>query len=274
MTAAWTQPNFPAAPNQHHSFVTCPGEPPNTVPSPLPGPSTHIHSKTACRGFKSFCPCQKRRYCFCSGAVFCHWAERLGNEARLRPAQCVSWGERAPVALCREPTEAAAETSPSAPAKKERQAPACLSFFVVTGGEASARGACRASPPKRRLWRMQRGGDGAAVGDWQGGPAAADRAGHRKRACEASSSPSLHFRHAMEEFPPFSSLSWVFSPGFIPPQPLLPSPAPRTHPVSPFSGFSGCVSLFLPFFDPQNFWAGFCSLCRYVSQIEAVGDAM
>ena len=59
MTAAWTQPNFPAAPNQHHSFVTCPGEPPNTVPSPLPGPSTHIHSKTACRGFKSFCPCQK-----------------------------------------------------------------------------------------------------------------------------------------------------------------------------------------------------------------------
>ncbi len=34
------------------------------------------------------------------------------------PAQCVSWGERAPVALCREPTEAAAETSPSAPATK------------------------------------------------------------------------------------------------------------------------------------------------------------
>ena len=41
------------------------------------------------------------------------WAECLGNEARLRPAQCVSWGERAPVALCREPTEAAAETSSS-----------------------------------------------------------------------------------------------------------------------------------------------------------------
>ncbi len=110
-----------------------------------------------------------------------------------------------------EPTGAERRPSPSAPAKKERQASACLSFFVVTGGEASARGACRASPPKRRLWRMQRGGDGAAVGDWQGGPAAADRAGHRKRACEASSSPSLHFPHVMEESPSlpllYSSLS-------------------------------------------------------------------
>ena len=152
--------------------------------------------------------------------------------------------------------------SPSAPAKKERQASACLSFFVVTGGEASARGACRASPPKRRLWRMQRGGDGAAVGDWQGGPAAADRAGHRKRACEASSSPSLHFRHAMEGFPPFSSLSWVFSPGFICLQPPPSPPAPRTHPVSPFSAQIGCVSLFLSSFDLQNFGAGFCASCR------------
>ena len=160
------------------------------------------------------------------------------------------------------PKPRAEGSSPSAPAKKERQASACLSFFVVTGGEASARGACRASPPKRRLWRMQRGGDGAAVGDWQGGPAAADRAGHRKRACEASSSPSLHFRHAMEEFPPFSSLSWVFSPGFIRLQPLLPSPAPRTHPVSPFLAFSGCVFLFFVVFRAQNFRLGFCAGCH------------
>ena len=181
--------------------------------------------------------------------------------------------------LCAVPTSTpkprAEGSSPPAPAKKERQASACLSFFVVTGGEASARGACRASPPKRRLWRMQRGGDGAAVGDWQGGPAVADRAGHRKRACEASSSPSLHFRHVMEELPPpFSSLSWVFSSGFIRHQPLLPSPAPRTHPVSPFSAQTGCVSLFFPSFDLQNFWLHFCSLCRYVSQVEAIGDAM
>ena len=60
------------APNQHHSFGTCSGEPGNTGLSPLPGASPHIHSKTACRGFKSFCPCQKpaetlgfRRFSFC-----------------------------------------------------------------------------------------------------------------------------------------------------------------------------------------------------------------
>ena len=125
------------------------------------------------------------------------------------------------------PTEPAGETSPSAPAKKERQASACLSFFVVTGGEASARGARRASPPKRRLWRMQRGGDGAAVGDWQGGPAAADRAGHRKRACEASSSPSLHFHHVMEEP---SSLSPLYSILSHPPSSVLIRPHPLQHP--------------------------------------------
>ena len=69
-----------------------------------------------------------------------------------------------------EPTEAAAETSPSAPAKNSATAFAVALFFVMAVGETEARGACRASPPKRRLWRMQRGGDGAAVGDWQGGP--------------------------------------------------------------------------------------------------------
>ena len=46
------------------------------------------------------------------------------------------------------------------------------------------------------------------VGGWQGDPAAADRAGHRKRACEASSSPSLHFRYVMGESP---SLSLLYS---------------------------------------------------------------
>ena len=51
--------NFPVAPNQHHSFGTCSGEPGNTGLSLLPVVCFHIHSKTACRGFKSFCPCQK-----------------------------------------------------------------------------------------------------------------------------------------------------------------------------------------------------------------------
>ena len=111
----------------------------------------------------------------------------------------------------RSPKPRAEGSSPSAPAKNSATAFAVALFFVMAVGETEARGACRASPPKRRLWRMQRGGDGAAVGDWQGGPAAADRAGHRKRACEASSSPSLHFRHVMGELSSLSLLCSVLS---------------------------------------------------------------
>ena len=44
--------------------------------------------------------------------------------------------------------------SPSAPAKNSATAFAVALFFVMAVGETEARGACRASPPKRRLWRM------------------------------------------------------------------------------------------------------------------------
>ena len=46
---------------------------------------------------------------------------------------------------------------------------------------------------------------------------------------------------------------WVFSSSFIHSQPLLPSPAPKTHPVLPFFGFSGCVLCFLPFWTHKIF---------------------
>ena len=165
------------APNQHHSSGSCPGELGNSGPHPLSLVLSHIHSKTACRG-----------------ASACQWHASY------------------------EPTGAERRPSPSAPAKNGEVSRVLTSPFFVsvpnilaTRCGCALRSACRASPPKRRLWRMQRGGDGAAVGDWQGGPAAADRAGHRKRACEASSSPSLHFPHVMEESPSlpllYSSLS-------------------------------------------------------------------
>ena len=196
--------------------------------------SPHIHSKTACRG-----------------ASACRWHASY------------------------EPTGAERRPSPSAPAKNSATAFAVALFFVMAVGETEARGACRASPPKRRLWRMQRGGDGAAVGDWQGGPAAADRAGHRKRACEASSSPSLHFRHVMGELSPLSLLCSVLShPASSASNRCYPLQHPKRTRFRPFWGWTGCGPLFLPFFDPQNFRAGFCSLCRYVSQIKAVRDAM
>ena len=90
------------------------------------------------------------------------------------------------------------------------------------------------------------------VGDWQGDPAAADRAGHRKRACEASSSPSLHFRYVMGESP---SLSLLYS-GLSHPASSVPNrPIPsRTQnaPDSAFSAFPGGVR-FLPSLGPQKF---------------------
>ena len=143
------------------------------------------------------------------------------------------------------PKPRAEGSSPSAPAKNSATAFAVALFFVMAVGETEARGACRASPPKRRLWRMQRGGDGAAVGDWQGGPAAADRAGYRKRACEASSSPSFHFRHVMEDLP---SLPLLYSSLSHPPSSVLTRPQPLQHPkrtrFRPFRTISGAFRCF------------------------------
>ena len=135
----------------------------------------------------------------------------------------------------RSPKPRAEGSSPSAPAKNREASTMLASLFFVSAHKDSATrcarrpacGACRASPPKRRLWRMQRGGDGAAVGDWQGGPAAADRAGYRKRACEASSSPSFHFHHVMEDLP---SLPMLYSSLSHPPSSVLTRPQPLQHP--------------------------------------------
>ena len=54
----------------------------------------------------------------------------------------------------------------------------------------------------------------------------------------------------------------VFSSGLTRSQPFPSPPAPKTHPVSPFSGFSGCVFLFFAVFRMQNFPHLFCSLCH------------
>ena len=43
-----------------------------------------------------------------------------------------------------------------------------------------------------------------------------------------------------------------------------PSPAPETHPVSPFLAQIGCVFLFFAVFWPQNFCLGFCATCHIV----------
>ena len=106
--------NFPVAPNQHHSFGTCSGEPGNTGLSLLPVVCFHIHSKTACRGFKSFCPCQKSQVSLVRYLTF---FVSVRKDLATRCARRLSCGAcRGALVACGDrpaPTEAAAETSPS-----------------------------------------------------------------------------------------------------------------------------------------------------------------
>ena len=44
---------------------------------------TASHSKTACRGFKSFCPCQKYRHRFCGACIFCLCVKFLKRGTRV-----------------------------------------------------------------------------------------------------------------------------------------------------------------------------------------------
>ena len=58
-SAFWGPRKISIAPNQHHPLTDLLEKPGNTAPPLLPSAFSHIHSKTACRGFKSFCPCHK-----------------------------------------------------------------------------------------------------------------------------------------------------------------------------------------------------------------------
>ena len=53
---------------------------------------------------------------------------------------------------------------------------------------------------------------------------------------------------------------------------LHPSPAPKTHPVSPFSGFSGCVSLFFPLLTCKISRIFFVHFAMWLLKIEVIGD--
>ena len=148
----------------------------NLVPPPLSVRCFHIHSKTACRGFNSFCPCQKK------SGIASAVPDFFVSERKDLATRCA-------------------------------RRPAC--------------GACR----------------GALV-------ACGDRPAPTEAAAETS--PSLDFLLAFR----------VFSSGFTRSQLFPSSPAPKTHPVSPFSGFSGCVFAFFAVLWAQNFRTGFCASCR------------
>ena len=128
-----------------------------------------------------------------------------------------------------------ARLSPSAPAKNSATAFAVALFFVIERNVLATRHGCAARSACR---------GGLQPGGLRPGPTEA----------AAETSPSLDFLLAFR----------VFSSGFTRSQLFPSSPAPETHPVSPFLAFSGCVFLFFVVFRLQNFCPSFCAFCRIV----------
>ena len=158
---------------------TCVG---NRATLPLPrSPSalSHIHSKTACRGFKSFCPCQKSQVSLLRCLTFSLVCGRIWQQgAPAGPPAVRVVGRWSPVATVQRRPRRQPRPSPSAPAKKPAKTLGFrrFPFFMC----------CIA------IWCIL---------------------------VRISGFPTRPYR-------------------------LHPSPAPGTHPVSPFSGFSGCVFSF------------------------------
>ena len=188
---------FFTAPNQHRLYSDLQEEPGNTAPPPFPGALPHIHSKTACRGFKSFCPCQKSQVSllrYLTFSLVCGRIWQRGAPAGSPAVRVV--GRWSPVATVQRRPRRQPRPSPSAPAKKPAKTLGFrrFPFFMC----------CIA------IWCIL---------------------------VRISGFPTRPYR-------------------------LHPSPAPKTHPVSPFLAFSGCVFLFFAVFLVQNFRAGFCASCR------------
>ena len=107
----------------------------------------------------------------------------------------------------------------------------------------------------------------ASVGAGRSPPGSSTRGGSRDQVLLPL--PQNRRKHWVFAGSLFSCVAWlcgslwfklrVFPSGFTRSQPFPPSPAPKTHPVLPFSAQTGCVSLFLPSFDLQNFRLCFCA---------------
>ena len=94
-------------------------EPDNTAHFPLSGAFSHIHSKTACRGFKSFCPCQKSQVSllrYLTFSLVCGRIWQRGAPAGSPAVRVV--GRWSPVATVQRRPRRQPRPSPSAPATK------------------------------------------------------------------------------------------------------------------------------------------------------------
>ncbi len=110
---------FHAAPNQHRPFCDLRQEPGDTGLTPLPVVCSHIHSKTACRGFKSFCPCQKSQVSLLRYLTFSLVCGRIWQRgAPAGPPAVRVVGRWSPVATVQRRPRRQPRPSPSAPATK------------------------------------------------------------------------------------------------------------------------------------------------------------
>ena len=107
------------APEQHHPFSALREYSPNTALFPLPAALSHIHSKTACRGFKSFCPCQKSQVSLLRYLTFSLVCGRIWQRgAPAGPPAVRVVGRWSPVATVQRRPRRQPRPSPSAPATK------------------------------------------------------------------------------------------------------------------------------------------------------------
>ena len=88
---------FLAAPNQHRPLWDLRRKPANTVSPPLSAVFSHIHSKTACRGFKSFCPCQKSQVSLLRYLTFSLVCGRIWQRGTAAPCAVRVVGACSPV---------------------------------------------------------------------------------------------------------------------------------------------------------------------------------
>ena len=97
-----------SAPNQHQLFWACLEKSVNSIVLLLPGALSHIHSKTARRGFKSFCPCQKSQVSLLRCLTFSLVCGRIWQRGTAAPCAVRVVGACSPVGCVQAPVSAPA----------------------------------------------------------------------------------------------------------------------------------------------------------------------
>ena len=106
--ACFTPEIFLTAPNQHQLFSDLWWKSGNTAPPSLLAALSHIHSKTACRGFKSFCPCQKSQVSLLRCLTFSLVCGRIWQRGTAAPCAVRVVGACSPVGCVQAPVSAPA----------------------------------------------------------------------------------------------------------------------------------------------------------------------